>query len=395
MPRILARVLGLALRYPVRVASACAATLGTAAISLVLPHLLGDAIDRARALVGRGLSVTGAWHELGLSAAVIIAASILRGLLRMVAGYQGEVVGQNVGADLRLAFFEKLQRLGFDFHDGIHSGDLITRGMLDLEGVRGFIGDGLQRLLLIVMLVGVGVSRLYSQDPMMATLALSFVPAVALQSGRTGFRLRVTWTRLLEKMALLTRAMEENLQGARVVRAFAAEVFELRRFDAAADAALRIVRFRVKLRAISTTSVQSAFYLAVALVLWAGGLRVAAGKMSIGNLTEILAFMTILQQPVRQIGMVVNSAARATSSGQRLFQILDREPQIQDRPNAKPLASPRGVLRFKAVDFAYPGAKEPALKNISFEIRPGETLGIVGAPRRREIDHRSSHPAFL
>ncbi len=104
----------------------------------------------------------------------------------MVAGYQGEVVGQNVGYDLRLAFFEKLQRLGFDFHDRIHSGDLITRGMLDLEGVRGFIGEGLQRLLLVVMLVGVGVWRLYSTDPLMATLALSFVPLVTWQAAHTG-----------------------------------------------------------------------------------------------------------------------------------------------------------------------------------------------------------------
>jgi ATP-binding cassette subfamily B multidrug efflux pump len=379
MPRTLRRVVGLALRYPGRFAFATCATLGAAGISLLLPRLLGAAVDRSHGLLGRGLSFAATSHELGAVAVSIWSLSILRGLLRMVGSYQGEALSQRVGYDLRLAFFEKLQRLGFDFHDRVHSGDLITRGMLDLEGVRGFIGDGMQRLVLVVMLVGVGAWRLFSTDPVMAALALSFVPIVTWQAARTGLFLRVTWTRLQEKMALLTRAMEENLQGLRVVRSFAAERFELSRFDAAASAALRIARYRIGLRALAITGMQTAFYVAMAIVLWVGGMRVAAGRMTVGELTEILAFMTIVQQPVRQIVMIVNSAARATSSGQRLFEVLDREPLIRDRPDAKVLAAPRGILRFEQVGFAFAGGP-PILKNISFAVEPGKTLGIVGPP---------------
>jgi ATP-binding cassette, subfamily B, multidrug efflux pump len=379
MPRILRRVLILALKYPARFALATGATLGAAGIALLLPRLLGAAVDRAHHLIGHGPSLGAAVHELGPTVALILALSILRGLLRMVGGYQGEAVSQRVGFDLRLAFFDKLQRLGFDFHDQIHSGDLITRGMLDLEGVRGFIGDGFQRLVLVVMLVSVGSWRLFSTDPLMAALALSFVPVVTWQAARTGLFLRVTWTRFQEKMALLTRTMEENLQGLRVVRAFAAERFELGKFDATASAALRIARYRIGLRALAVTGMQTAFYLAMAIVLWVGAMRVVAGRMTVGELTEILAFMTIVQQPVRQIVMIVNSAARATSSGQRLFEILDRESLIRDRPHARPLDHPVGVLRFEAVEFAYAGGP-PVLKAISFEVKPGKTLGIVGAP---------------
>lgn len=379
MPRILLRVLLLALKYPWRFAAATASTLAAAGMSLVLPRLLGYSVDQAHRLLGQGLTFGAASHELGLSAALILTLSIVRGVLRMVGGYQGEVLGQRVGFDLRLAFFEKLQRLGFEFHDRIHSGDLITRGMLDLEGVRGFIGDGLQRLVLVVMLVSVGAWRLFCTDSLMAVLALSFVPVVTWQAARTGLFLRVTWTRLQEKMALLTRSMEENLQGLRVVRAFAAEPFELGKFDLVAGAALRIARYRVRLRALAITGMQASFYLAMAVVLWVGGTRVAAGRMTVGGLTEILAFMTIVQQPVRQIVMIVNSAARATSSGQRLFEILDREPLIRDASHAKSLDPVVGVLRFEEVDFAYAGGP-PVLKGISFEVRPGKTLGIVGAP---------------
>ncbi len=379
MPRILRRVVGLALKYPGRFTFATCATLGAAAISLLLPRLLGAAVDRAHGLLGRDLSFVAASRDLGAGAVLILGLSIFRGLLRMIGGYQGEALSQRVGYDLRLAFFEKLQRLGFDFHDGVHSGDLITRGMLDLEGVRGFIGDGLQRLVLVVVLVGVGAWRLFSTDPLMAALALGFVPVVTWQAARTGLFLRVTWTRLQEKMALLTRTMEENLQGLRVVRAFAAERFELAKFDAAAGAALRIARYRIGLRALAITGMQTAFYVAMAIVLMVGGMRVAAARMTVGELTEILAFMTILQQPVRQIVMIVNSAARATSSGQRLFEVLDREPVIRDRPDAKVLETPRGVLRFEQVDFAY-GGGPLVLENISFQVEPGKTLGIVGAP---------------
>jgi ATP-binding cassette subfamily B protein len=173
--------------------------------------------------------------------------------------------------------------------------------------------------------------------------------------------------------------MEENLQGLRVVRAFAAERFELGKFDEAAGAALRIARYRIGLRALAMTGMQTAFYLAMAIVLWVGGMRVSAGRMTVGGLTEILAFMTIVQQPVRQIVMIVNSAARATSSGHRLFEILDREPSIRDNFHAKSLDHVIGVLRFERVDFTYAGGPS-ALKDISFEVGPGKTLGIVGAP---------------
>jgi ATP-binding cassette subfamily B multidrug efflux pump len=379
MPRILRRLLRVAFKFRARFVLATCATLGAAGMSLLLPRLLGSAVDRAHGLLGRDLSFVTATHELGGSALLVLGLSVARGLLRMIGGYQGEALSQHVAYDLRLAFFDKLQQLGFDFHDEVHSGDLITRGMLDLEGVRGFIGDGMQKLVLVTMLVGFGAWRLFSRDPTMAALALCFVPIVAWQAARTGVFLRVTWTRLQQKMALLTRAMEENLQGLRVVRAFAAGGFELLRFDAAAGAALRIARYRIGLRAFAMTAMQTAFYIAMAVVLWVGGMRVTAGRMTVGELTEILAFMTVLQQPVRQIVMIVNSAARATSSGLRLFEVLDREPRVRDRPGARPLATPRGVLRFEGVEFAHLGGP-PILKNLSFEVGPGRVLGIVGAP---------------
>jgi ATP-binding cassette subfamily B protein len=123
-----------------------------------------------------------------------------------------------------------------------------------------------------------------------------------------------------------------------------------------------------------------AFYTAMGLVLWVGGNRVAEGSFSLGLLTEFLTFMLILQQPVRQVGMIVNASARASSAGGRLFEILDTEPSITDSPYAQTLQLSNGELRFEQVSFTYPGTDSPALRDINFAVSTGQTLAIVGPP---------------
>ncbi len=383
MPAMLKRVIGLAMKYPWHMVLAIGAGLGATIFNLVIPRLLGRAVDQAHFLAGEVIPQAFQVHQGLLWTGLLLAgASALRGLLQMLSGYQAEYVAQRVGYDLRLAFFEKLQRLDFEFHDNTHSGDLITRGMLDLEGVRVFIEMGMQRFVMLAMLLLMGCWMLFSTDPLMAVLALSFVPFVAWQAFRTAIYLRLSWTKLQECMSVLTRYMEESLQGMRVVRAFAAKSFEMMKFDKAADLALRLSNRRIFGRTGSMSVMTLAFYTSMAIVLWVGGHRVQSGQMTIGHLTEILAFMTILQQPVRQITMIVNSSARATSSGVRLFDILDREPRIKDRADARELVITGGHLRFQNVSFSYATASGPKLilSDISFEVGAGRTLGIVGAP---------------
>jgi ATP-binding cassette subfamily B protein len=124
------------------------------------------------------------------------------------------------------------------------------------------------------------------------------------------------------------------------------------------------------------------FFLSMGLVLWVGGQKTLGGEITVGKLAEFLTFMTILQMPVRRLGLLVNSVARATTSGERLFQVLDHEEIIQDAPDAEELEVSDGVLKFDHVDFAYTLSDErvPALHDVSFEVRRGETLGIVGPP---------------
>lgn len=379
-PRIVGRILRMLARYRWRLILATVTSLGATVFNLAIPRLLGISVDHAHTLVSAGGSAVGsaALNALTYTALLLVAASAARGLLQMVSGYQSEYIGQSVGSDLRLAFFEKLQRLGFDYHDSVHSGDLITRGMLDLEGVRGFIENGLQRFFSLLLLVVLGAVLLFSRDPLMAALTLSFVPLVGWRAGRMGLQLRGAWTRLQERMSVLTRVMEENLQGTRVVRAFGSQTFELAKFDAAGNDALKLSNQRIIIRSTGMSVINSGYYLVMLLVLWLGGHRVAQGHLTIGQLTEFLTFMTLLQLPVRQVGMIMNSLARAVSSGTRLFEVLDLEPTIRDKPDALPLVRVDGVLSFEDVSFAYAPGAAPVLQHISFRLEPGKTLGVLG-----------------
>lgn len=377
MPGVLGRLVRLAGRYRWRAAAAVACATALAVFNILTPKLLGDAVDLAVHAPAPG----GAEH-LRLAALALVAAFIGRGLATGGMGYFGESVAQRVGFDLRLAYFEQLQRLDHRFHDTHHSGDLIARGMLDLEGVRGFIEMGLLRAVMLVLLVGAGLWRLLHVDPTLALLALSFVPFAVWRAARMGAVLRLSWQRLQVMMGELARRMEENLQGVRVVRAFAAKAHEMARFDALSDAALRLSNLRITHRMSAVSQMSTAYYGAMGAVLWFGTRHIAAGQLSVGALAEVLTFMTLLQMPVRQVGMIVNASARATSSGARLFEVLDRRPAIADAPDAVDLPPGPLVLRFEDVSFGYSDAMggKAALQHVDFELTPGHTLGIVGAP---------------
>lgn len=377
----LVRVTCMNLRHPWQVSLAIGSTIIAATLQLLIPQLLGSAVDQSQAAVGGGATGAVAEHALWISAALLLFVSVLRGLFTMMQNYFAEAVGHHVAYELRLACYEKIQRLSFSFHDQVHSGDLITIGMLDLDGVRMYFSTALVRAVLLTTLIGIGAYMLISTDLVLGLLALSFVPFVGWRSSVTQLRLRATWLELQERLSVLSRVMEENLGGIRVVRAFASQAYEMLKFDRASRNALELAHERIGIRVRSTSAMTFSFFVAMGLVLLVGGAKLIAGEMSVGRLTTFLTFMTILQMPVRQIGLMVNAFARASTCGSRLFDLLDVEPAVKDAPDARPLTITEGALRFENVSFVYAAAgRRPILKNVSFEARKGETVGIVGPP---------------
>ncbi|RWN94777.1 MAG: ABC transporter ATP-binding protein [Mesorhizobium sp.] len=377
----LLRITRMNLRHPWQVALAISATIIAVILQLLIPRLLGRAVDQTQAAIGSSVTGTDAAQALLTLALLLLAASTLRGIFTMAQNYFAEAVGHHVAYELRLACYDKVQRLNFSFHDRVHSGDLITLGILDLDGVRMYFSTALVRLLLLTMLIGIGAYMIISTDPVLGLIALSFVPFVAWRSSVTQLKLRVIWLDLQERLSVLGRVMEENLAGIRVVRAFSAQAYEMVKFDRASKNALELAHEQVDVHVPNTSAMTLAFFFAMGLVLWIGCNKVIAGQFSVGTLTTFLAFMTILQMPVRQIGLMVNGFARAYTCGSRLFGLLDQDITIRDASTARPLEIGEGTLRFDNVSFAYPGTGNRAiLKNITFSARRGETIAIVGPP---------------
>ena len=389
--KVLWRIILIIFRYRWTVFIAVAATFIAAGFQLAIPSLVGNAVDSALGLldlqkVSSETAEKALWH----AAFLLLGVSILRGVFTLIHNYNGEAIGHRLAYDLRQEFYSKLQDLSSSFHDQIHTGELITRGMLDLEGVRMFVNTGLLRILLLLALICAGAWILISTDLVLGLLSLSFVPFVAWRSATARLKLRFLWFSFQDQMATLGRIMDENLTGIKVVRAFGAEKHELSKYDVASDEAMDLSSERIKARVSSTTQMTFAYYLAMGLVLWIGGSRVIAGTITVGTLTEFLTFITILQLPVRQLGLVVNSVARASTCGARLFAVLDIEPEISERIDAAPLSIKARRVRFENVSFTYDGNVDsdssfesrrlPALKDISFDVSRGKTLGIIGPP---------------
>nr|WP_205909079.1 ABC transporter ATP-binding protein [Neorhizobium lilium] len=378
---ILTRITVMAFRHPWQASLAIGATLVASAFQLTIPRLLGHAVDSTQIVLSGGAAGQAAQDTLLTTALLLLGASVVRGLFTLVQNYFSEAVGHHLGYRLRLACYEKIQRLSFSFHDSMHSGDLITVGLLDLEGVRMYFSTALVRMVLLFVLIGMGAYLLLSTDIVLGLLALSFVPFVGWRSSVTQLRLRATWLELQERLSVLTRVMEESLGGIRVVRAFAAQDHEMAKFDKASQSAVELAHQRVGIRVANTSAMTFSFFVAMGLVLWVGGTKVMAGEMTVGTLTSFLTFMTILQMPVRQLGLMVNAFARASTCGARLFELLDLDIAIKDEANAPDLKVADGTLRFENVRFAYPAAaQQDVLSGVSFEARRGETIGIVGPP---------------
>ena len=374
------RVMRLGLETPWQVTLALVSTLLAALFQLAVPQLLGHAIDLTQT-VATGDGTDAAQQALVVTALLVLGAQVLRGVFSTFQNYFSEAVGHHTGYRLRLAYYDKIQHLSFGFHDSVHSGDLITLGLLDIEGARMFFATGVVRFVLLAVLIGAGGAWLLLLDPWLGLIALSFVPYVGWRSSTSQLELRKTWLDLQERLSVLTRVMEENLAGIRVVRAFTAQDHERAKFRDASTDALALAHERVDLRVSSNSSMTLSFLAAMAAVLWFGGQQVRAGDMTVGELTAFLTYMTILQMPVRQLGMLVNSIARTSTCGARVFQLLDLTPSVADRPGARDLVLTGGELRFDGVSFAYPSAPDtPVLHDISFAAKRGEIIGLLGAP---------------
>ncbi|CAB4922223.1 unannotated protein [freshwater metagenome] len=339
-------------------------------MTVAIPWLTGQAINQIHEGDKSGLRIL---------AAAVFGAGILRlGLTvarRLVAGR----VSLAVERDLRASMYAHFQALELAFFDQQQTGQLMSRATVDLQSVRFFLGYGLVFLIQSALTIILASIAMFIVDPALAAVSLLPVPFVILIANRYGRRSRPMLQEVQQRIAELTAEVEENVSGVRVVKAFAAEERQQRRFE-------RQVR-RVFEQSMRATRVQ-AFYspfigflpqLGLAAVLYVGGRQVINGNLTIGGFSAFYTYLLMLIGPMRTLGMSLGLAQRATASGARLYQILDREPQIAAPEQPVPLPAGDGRVELRGASLRYPAALREALADVTLTVPGGTTVAIVGA----------------
>jgi len=345
-----------------------------AALQMSIPYYLGASIDVALSNNKVGDLSLSPFITIGI---LVLLLSIARGLFSFLHVYQGEKMGQSLAFSLRKDYFNKLQKLSFNYHDSVHTGDLITKGIIDIEGCRMFINTGVLRILFLSIFITTGAVLVLNVDIFLGILALSFVPFIAIISSYARLTLRKNWYRLQEQLGVLTRVMDENLSGVRLVRSFMKQKYEMEKYSVASLVVKKMTFRQITVRSFSISLNSFVFLISMSLVVYFGAVSVLENRITLGELTSLIAFMSILQGPVRQIGMLVNSFARASATSSRLFEVIDKEEDVKNI-EGKRFNEPVEKLEVKNLCFSY--GENQVLKNIEFEANPKHSIGIVGPP---------------
>src|ERR1700754_2801138 len=302
-------------------------------MTVLIPWLIGRAINAIEA---------GDKPDLLPLALAIFGAAVLRLGLTVVRRVVAGKVSLAVEFDLRETFYAHLQKLELGFVDSQQTGQLESRAIVNLQADRCFLRYGAifitQTLLTIVLASAVMIVI----NPLLAVLALIPAPFVVWVASRYNRISRPAVQEVAQRVAELTAEAEENVSGIRIVKAFAREEFQLHRFQ-------RVIK-RVFDQSISSTRLQAFFspligllpQLGVALVLLIGGRMVIEGNLSLGNFTAFYTYLVMLAGPLRMLGVAMGMGQRAVASGNRMFEIIDREPEIQSPADPTPLAADGG-----------------------------------------------------
>ena len=340
------------------------------AANAVTPQLFRRGIDEGIAKQDLGVVLT--------TGAMMVGVAIARGLFNFGQSYWAESVSQGVAYTLRAQVFRKIETLSFSYHDRVQTSQLLTRITSDIEQIRTFVGTSLLQVASAIATLTTIATILLVMNWRLALISLSVIPSASLLLYRFLRINRPLFAQVQQKLGDLNDVLRENLLGVRVVKAFAREPVELRRYTQMNGSLVGV--YLKTLGAIRNTFpfVFLLSNLVTIAVIGYGGAQVIDGTFSIGELVAFNAYLLFIVQPVLLIGFAAPVIAQASASAARVYEIIDAPIEITNRSGAVPFTKCGGRITFENVWFRYPGAKEPALEAVSFETRPNELIAILG-----------------
>jgi len=366
----LKRVLGSLNSYRFIVIGAFVSLLLLTAANALTPQLFRMAIDQG--IAQKDLPMV------FYSALLMVLVAIARGLFNFEQSFWAEEASQGVAYDLRNKIFTKIQNLSFSYHDQAQTSQLLTRITSDIEQIRTFLGTSL------IQVVGSGVTLVtiavivLVMNWQLALITLTMVPIAGILLAQFLTKNQTFFSQVQEKLGDLNGVLQENLLGVRVVKAFAREPAEMSRYTKINDDLVAVNMQTI--RAIRNTFplIFLLSNLITVAVVGYGGAEVIGGKFTIGELVAFNSYLMFILQPILLIGFAAPVIAQAAASAERVYEIVDAEIEIRNRPGAVPFEKCGGRITFENVHFRYPGASTEALKGISFETKPKELIAILG-----------------
>ncbi len=322
---------------------------------------------------------TNAPHDMLWGGIGLVVFGIIFGVFNFLMAYWAEKNSQAVAFDLRNDLFAKVQRLSFSYHDRNQTGQLMIRATDDVEKVQIFIGQGLIQLVGAFILLGGTLIIIFSTNAKLATATLWILPVALVLFFVFGGLARPLFNKVQQKLSILNTTLQENMAGIKVVKAFTREKNEQAKFSQQADS---LMRQQIVIARVFTFLIPLIFLVAnlgQATTLYAGGIQIIHGTLSIGDWQEFSLYLIFMFLPIAQFGFIITQFSQASASATRIFEILDAKSDVTDKPEAISLPDVNGDIRFENVTFRYFNGGEAVLKNVSFETKPGQTVALLGA----------------
>ncbi len=381
--------------YPRQVGIAYVSMAVAALINLAIPQIIKEAINNGVA--------SEQVRPLLIAGGLIMAIAVVRGIVGFGQMYYGLWLTHRVAYDLRNDFYDRVTSLPLAFHDQAQTGDLMSRATSDIRETEQFIGQGLLNLVSVFLLGGGVIAAMFLESAELALLTLGPLLLLVAATIRFGGVVRPMFQRIQEQMGALSSTMQESMTGIKVVKAFAREPYEFEKFDRDNDE-----WFDRRFSLIQTWANNWPFFTftllaSIFLLLWFGGPRVIAGELSVGALSAMFLYVQMLNGPVQRLGFLVNRAATASASANRIFEAMDVPNVLAQQPDARVLGAMTGRVEFEHVSFAYSTHDElalsddteeenaategdsaaqederPVLHDINFIAEAGQTIALIG-----------------
>jgi ATP-binding cassette subfamily B multidrug efflux pump len=349
------------------------------AAQLVVPQVVRIIIDSV--VAGAQVQVDRATVSQALISAMlaIVVFSAVRAVFAFGQQYNAERISQNVAFDIRNELFARIQRLSFSYLDRNQTGQLMIRATDDVEKVRLFIGQGLVMALQSMVLLIATLLVLWFSNQLLTLVVLPILPIAFVVFFAFGAIAQPLFMTVQIRMSALNTVLQENVAGLKVVKAFGREPEEEARFARSADA---VLEQQLKVGRTFSFLFPMIFLIAnlgQAAVLYFGGQQIINGTLTLGEWQKFSLYLAYVFLPMGQLGFIINLMSQASASAQRIFEIIDTQSEIQDKPGAVELGQTSGRVQFDNVTFRYFKGGEAVLSGVSFEVEPGQTIALLGA----------------